>query len=93
MCRATEFHLPNSEQARTELTELCAHALLDGVSLVARDVRTNQIVGHAINKIQVMQMRRLGPKHRDGAKRRTLARVSPVDEQKTVANPITMHTQ
>lgn len=44
----------NSEAgAREELEELCLFAAKDGVSVVAKDITTNKVVGVSFNKIQV----------------------------------------
>lgn len=51
-CIGTE--VDQSEQAKTDLLALSVDALLDGVSVVARDVFSEKIVGIAINKIQVL---------------------------------------
>lgn len=39
--------------ASKELEELCLNAAKDGISVVAIDVSTNEVVGVAFNKIQV----------------------------------------
>lgn len=46
--------MSESEQGRIDLTALSFDTLLDGVSVVARNVQTDQIVGILINKIQVI---------------------------------------
>lgn len=48
--------IPQSEQGKTDLLALSVDALRDGVSIVAREVKTNEIVGIAINKIQVQRL-------------------------------------
>lgn len=53
VCNGVEINKIESEQARIDLTELCREAVKDGVSIVARDVKSKQIVGIAINKVQV----------------------------------------
>ncbi|KYN27800.1 PREDICTED: uncharacterized protein LOC108770935 isoform X2 [Trachymyrmex cornetzi] len=51
VCRAVEL---NSEPgASKELEELCLYAAKDGVSVVAIDITTNEVVGVAFNKIQM----------------------------------------
>lgn len=39
--------------APEELEELCLDAIKDGVSVVAIDIRTREVVGAALNKLQV----------------------------------------
>ena len=56
VCRASEIDVPNnpdSLQGRNELAELCRVTAQDGVTVVARHVPTDKIVGVAFNKIQV----------------------------------------
>lgn len=53
VCIGTEINKPESEQARDELTSLCKEVVKDGVSLLAREVATNRIVGVSFNKLQV----------------------------------------
>lgn len=43
--------------ASEELEELCLYAAKDGVSVVAIDITTNEVVGVAFNKIQVSEQR------------------------------------
>lgn len=50
-CIGTE--VPQSDQGKEDLLALSVDALLDGVSIVARDVKTSEIVGISINKLQV----------------------------------------
>lgn len=53
ICIAVEL---NSEPgASKELEELCLYTAKDGVSVVAIDVTTNEVVGVAFNKIQVSE--------------------------------------
>lgn len=53
VCTGVEINLPESSQARAELTSLCKVMAEDGVSLMARDVKLDKIVGVAFSKIQV----------------------------------------
>lgn len=53
VCVGTEINKPESEQARAELTHLCREVVKDGVTLLAREVKTNRIVGVSFNKLQV----------------------------------------
>lgn len=53
VCVACDIHKPESEQARQELTLLCKETAKDGISLLAREVATNRIVGVLFNKLQV----------------------------------------
>lgn len=48
-----EINLPETSQARAELTSLCKVMAKDGVSLMARDVKLDKIVGITFSKIQV----------------------------------------
>ncbi|XP_053969505.1 uncharacterized protein LOC128871631 [Anastrepha ludens] len=52
VCKACQIDLPENAQARNELRELCRIAAEDGVSLVAKDVKSGQIMGVSFNKIQ-----------------------------------------
>lgn len=52
VCIGTEVNL--NPRAIEEIIELCAYAALDGVSLVAIDVNSNEVVAVAFNKIQVI---------------------------------------
>lgn len=47
------MNLPESSQARDELASLCKVMAEDGVSLMARDVEHNKIIGVTFSKIQV----------------------------------------
>uniref|UniRef100_A0A0A1WPV6 Urease accessory protein UreF n=1 Tax=Zeugodacus cucurbitae TaxID=28588 RepID=A0A0A1WPV6_ZEUCU len=49
---ACEINLPENGQARSELRELCRITADDGVSLVAKHVKSGKIVGVSFNKIQ-----------------------------------------
>ncbi|XP_018392162.1 PREDICTED: uncharacterized protein LOC108771387 [Cyphomyrmex costatus] len=51
ICKAVE--LISEPGASKELEELCLYAAKDGVSVVAIDIATNEVVGVAFNKIQV----------------------------------------
>lgn len=56
VCRASEINIPknpDSIQARKDLSELCRIVAKDGVSLVAKHIPSNKIVGVAFNKVQV----------------------------------------
>lgn len=53
VCVGTEINKPESEQARAELTNLCREVVKDGVTLLAREVATNRIVGVSFNALQV----------------------------------------
>lgn len=53
ICIGTEINKPESTEARAELTHLCREVAKDGVSLLAREVATNRIVGVSFNKLQV----------------------------------------
>jgi len=53
ICIGLEMNLPESGQARAELASLCQVMAEDGVSLMARDVKLDKIIGVAFNKIQV----------------------------------------
>lgn len=53
VCIGTEINEPESTEARAELTHLCREVAKDGVSLLAREVATNRIVGVSFNKLQV----------------------------------------
>lgn len=48
-----EINLPENVEVRQELTSLCKVMAQDGVSLMARDVQLDKIIGIAFNKIQV----------------------------------------
>ncbi|XP_055923997.1 uncharacterized protein LOC129954241 isoform X2 [Eupeodes corollae] len=52
ICIGTEINLPESSQARKELTELCKIVNEDHVSLAVRYVPTKAIVGVSFNKLQ-----------------------------------------
>ncbi|XP_067614977.1 uncharacterized protein [Eurosta solidaginis] len=52
VCNACEINLPENTQARAELRELCRITAEDGVSLVAKHVKSGEIVGITFNKIQ-----------------------------------------
>lgn len=43
----------DQQEARAELTQMCANALDDGLTILARDIRTGQIVGIMLNNLQV----------------------------------------
>lgn len=47
--------LSSEPGASEELEELCLNAAKDGVSVVAIDITTNEVVGVAFNKIQVSE--------------------------------------
>lgn len=53
VCIGTEINKPASTEARAELTHLFSEVVKDGVSLLAREVTTNRIVGIIFNKLQV----------------------------------------
>lgn len=53
VCKGCEINLPKNKQARDELTKLCLDVAKEGVSVLAREVATNRIVGIMFNKIQV----------------------------------------
>lgn len=53
VCKGLEINLPENQQARDELTKLCLEVAKEGVSVIAREVATNRIVGVMFNKIQV----------------------------------------
>lgn len=44
---------PDQSEARAEITAFCVRTLAEGVSILARDATTKQIVGHVVNKLQV----------------------------------------
>ncbi|XP_037729109.1 uncharacterized protein LOC119559951 [Drosophila subpulchrella] len=52
VCVACEINLPENQQARQELRELCRITALDGVSLLVKEVETNRVVSVSFNKIQ-----------------------------------------
>lgn len=47
VCTGIEIDLPESSQAKAELTSLCQVMAEDGVSIMARDVKLDKIVGVA----------------------------------------------
>lgn len=53
ICMGLEINLPQNVEVRQELTSLCKVMAQDGVSLMARDVQLDKIIGIAFNKIQV----------------------------------------
>ncbi|KAG4067513.1 hypothetical protein HA402_005285 [Bradysia odoriphaga] len=53
VCTGLEINLPENREARGELTSLCKFMAKDGMSLVARDVQLDKIIGVAFNKIQI----------------------------------------
>uniref|UniRef100_A0A0K8TR57 Uncharacterized protein n=1 Tax=Tabanus bromius TaxID=304241 RepID=A0A0K8TR57_TABBR len=52
ICNATEINLPENEESREELRDLCREVSTDNVSVVARHLPTNRIVSVAFNKLQ-----------------------------------------
>lgn len=52
---STGVELNSEPGASEELEELCLNAAKDGVSVVAIDIATNEVVGVAFNKIQVSE--------------------------------------
>lgn len=54
-CVATGIMLnePEAEQSRSELMWFIRETLNDGLSVIAREVKTGKLVGHVINKLQV----------------------------------------
>lgn len=53
MCIGYGINLPGTEEARKELSMLVKETTKDGVSLLAREISTNKIVGFSFNKLQV----------------------------------------
>lgn len=53
ICMGLEINLNQNEEVRAELTSLCKVMARDGVSLMARDVELDKIIGVAFNKIQI----------------------------------------
>lgn len=56
VCKGCEINLPENQQARDELNGLCFDVSKQGVSVIAREVATNRIVGVMFNKIQVSNL-------------------------------------
>ncbi|XP_017031142.1 uncharacterized protein [Drosophila kikkawai] len=52
VCNACEINLPENDQARRELRELCKITALDGVSLLVKEVESGRVVAVAFNKLQ-----------------------------------------
>ncbi|XP_017083423.2 uncharacterized protein LOC108116192 [Drosophila eugracilis] len=52
VCVACEINLPENQQARLDLRELCRITALDGVSLLVKEVETGNVVAVSFNKIQ-----------------------------------------
>lgn len=52
LASGTGLNAPDAAAARDEMTDFCRLTLAEGLSIVARDVRTKQIVGHVGNKLQ-----------------------------------------
>ncbi|ALC46663.1 CG31248 [Drosophila busckii] len=52
VCIGCEINLPENEQARKELRQLCVITAQDGVSLFIRHVESGRIVSVAFNKLQ-----------------------------------------
>lgn len=53
VCIATELNLPENDAARQDALDLTEACLRNGLSIVARDITTNRIVGHAVNTFEV----------------------------------------
>lgn len=53
MCIGYGINLPGTEEVRKELSMLVKETTKDGVSLLAREVSSNEIVGFSFNKLQV----------------------------------------
>ncbi|XP_052836767.1 LOW QUALITY PROTEIN: uncharacterized protein LOC128252765 [Drosophila gunungcola] len=49
---ACEINLPENNQARLDLRELCRITALDGISLLVKDVETGRVVSVSFNKLQ-----------------------------------------
>lgn len=54
LCVGAGLNLPENEAARIEVTIMADKLLQNGLSIVARDIVKNQIVGHAINTFEVL---------------------------------------
>ncbi|XP_070073330.1 uncharacterized protein [Drosophila takahashii] len=52
ICIACEVNLPDNNEPRLELRELCRITAQDGVSLVVKEVETGRVVSVAFNKMQ-----------------------------------------
>lgn len=55
LARATRFNQPEAEQSRSEFIWLIRESLKDGLSVIAREVKSGKLVGHVINKLQVIR--------------------------------------
>lgn len=53
VCIGYGINLPGTEEVRKELSMLVKETTKDGVSLLAREISTNEIVGFSFNKLQV----------------------------------------
>lgn len=53
VCKGLEINMPAAEKSRNEITNLCYEVSKEGVSLLAKEVKTGQVVGMAFNKILV----------------------------------------
>lgn len=55
VCIGYGINLPGTEDARNELSMLVKETTKDGVSLLAREISTDKIVGFSFNKLQVTE--------------------------------------
>ncbi len=53
VCIGYGINLSGTEDVRRELSMLVKETTKDGVSLLAREIKSNQIVGFSFNKLQV----------------------------------------